>query len=149
MAPEASSFACSSGPGGYYSPYRSVNCRFLYCALHNLPWTVFRGHARTSTYLGDTARTLANIIDNFRSGETYNIGGNKMHNIEELSDVVLKVTGADPNLVRYAESEILTTKLKLVDVSKAIRDLGHQNSYSLEDGTRLTADWMREVYKLG
>ena len=47
------------GPGEYYSPYRSVNCRFLYCALMGLPYTVFRGHYRTSTYLADTVRTLA------------------------------------------------------------------------------------------
>ena len=137
------------GPGEYYSPYRSVNCRFLYCALHGLPWTVFRGHSRTSTYLADTVRTLANISENFRAGETYNIGGNHMHSIEELSDVILKVTGADTSLVRYKESEILTTKVKKVDVSKSIRDLGHQNSVSLEEGIRLTCEWMRDAYKVG
>ena len=136
------------GPGEYYSPYRSVNARFLFCALHGLPWTVFRGHARTSTYLADTVRTLGNIADNFRPGETYNIGGDALHSIEDLSDTVLRLTGADPGLVRYEESEILTTRIKRVDVSKSIRDLGHTNSYSLEDGMRLTADWMRKVYEL-
>ena len=136
------------GPGEFYSPYRSVNCRFLYCALHGLPWTVFRGHSRTSTYLADTVRTLANITNNFRAGETYNIGGNDLHTIEELSDVVLKVTGANRSLVHYAESEILTTKLKQVDTSKSVRDLDHKNSFSLEDGMRLTAEWMRDVYRL-
>jgi dTDP-glucose 4,6-dehydratase len=136
------------GPGEYYSPYRSVNCRFLYCGLHGLPWTVFRGHSRTSTYLADTIRTVANITNNFRAGETYNVGGNDLHTIEELSDVVLKVTGADPRLVHHQETEILTTKLKRVDTSKSIRDLDHKNSYSLEDGMRLTADWMRSVYRL-
>ncbi|MBI1760337.1 MAG: NAD(P)-dependent oxidoreductase [Acidobacteria bacterium] len=136
------------GPGEYYSPYRSVNCRFLYCALHGLPWTVYRGHARTSTYLADTVRTLANIVDNFKPGETYNIGGNQLHSIEELSDVILKVTGADAGLVRYKEAEILTTTKKLVDTSKSVRDLGHQNSYSLEAGMQITADWMRAAYKL-
>jgi dTDP-glucose 4,6-dehydratase len=136
------------GPGEYYSPYRSVNCRFLYCALHNLPWTVFRGHSRTSTYLADTVRTLANIADNFKPGETYNIGGNQLHSIEELSDVILKITGANPSLVQYQESEALTTKLKKVDTTKSVRDLNHRNSYSLEDGMRLTADWMRHVYKI-
>ncbi|MBC8233439.1 NAD(P)-dependent oxidoreductase [bacterium] len=135
------------GPGEYYSPYRSVNCRFLYCALMGIPWVVFRGHYRTSTYLADTVRTLANIIDNFKPGETYNIGGDGLHSIEELSDTVLKVTGADPGLVQYRESEILTTKIKRVDVSKAIRDLDHRNSYSLEEGICLTAEWMRQVYK--
>jgi dTDP-glucose 4,6-dehydratase len=136
------------GPGEYYSPYRSVNCRFLYCALMGIPWVVYRGHYRTSTYLADTVRTLANIIDNFKPGETYNIGGNELHSIEQLSDIVLKVTGADPGLVEYRDSEILTTKVKRVDISKSIRDLDHKNSYSLEEGLRLTAEWMRKVYKL-
>ncbi|MGQ9896262.1 MAG: NAD-dependent epimerase/dehydratase family protein [Acidobacteriota bacterium] len=136
------------GPGEYYSPYRSVNCRFLYCALHGLPWTVYRGHARTSTFLADTVRTVANLVGNFKPGETYNIGGDQLHTIEELSDLVLRVTGASPALVRYADAEPLTTKTKLVDISKAIRDLDHRNTYSLEDGLRLTADWMRQVYQL-
>ncbi|WP_058866434.1 NAD(P)-dependent oxidoreductase [Chloracidobacterium thermophilum] len=136
------------GPGEHYSPYRSVNCRFLYCALHGLPWTVYRGHARTSTFLADTIRTVANLVEHFKPGETYNIGGDQLHTIEELSDLVLKVTGASPTLVRYADAEPLTTKVKLVDTSKAVRDLGHRSTYSLEEGLRLTADWMRQVYKL-
>ena len=136
------------GPGEYYSPYRSVNCRFLYCALNGLPWTVFRGHSRTSTYLADTVRTLANILNNFKPGETYNVGGSCQHTIEELSNMILKVTGADPSLVVYRDSEMLTTHHKRVDVSKALRDLAHQDTYSLEDGLRITAEWMRRVYNL-
>jgi dTDP-glucose 4,6-dehydratase len=136
------------GPGEYYSPYRSVNCRFLYCALNELPWTVFRGHSRTSTYLADTVRTLANIVDNFKPGETYNIGGNCQHTIEELSNVILKVTGADRSLVVYRDSEILTTHHKRVDVSKAVHDLAHQDTYNLEDGMRLTAEWMCRLYNI-
>ena len=135
------------GPGEYYSPYRSVNCRFLYCALSGLPWTVYRGHWRTSTYLEDTVNSLANIIDNFKAGETYNIGGSHSHSIEELSDIVLQVTGADSRLVQYSDAEILTTKQKRVDVSKAINDLAHKDTYSLKEGMYLTAEWMRQVYR--
>jgi dTDP-glucose 4,6-dehydratase len=136
------------GPGEYYSPYRSVNCRFLYCALNNLPFTVFRGHYRTSTYLADTVSTLANISENFKSGETYNIGGVDHHSIEELAAAVLEVTGAASSLVDYKDSEILTTKIKRVDISKSVRDLGHSNSYGLIAGMKLTADWMRQAYNL-
>jgi dTDP-glucose 4,6-dehydratase len=136
------------GPGEYYSPYRSVNCRFLYCALHRLTFTVFRNHYRTSTYLADTVRTLANISENFKPGETYNIGGVHHHSIEELAQTVIAVTGADQSLVEFKDSEILTTKIKRVDISKSVRDLDHKNSYGLEDGIRLTADWMRAVYKV-
>jgi dTDP-glucose 4,6-dehydratase len=93
-------------------------------------------------------RTAANICERFKPGETYNIGGVNHHSIEELSDVVLKVTGADPSIVEYRDSEILTTKIKRVDTTKAQTDLGHKNSYSLEDGMRITTDWMRDVYNL-
>jgi dTDP-glucose 4,6-dehydratase len=134
------------GPGEHYSPYRSVNCRFLYCALRGIPWTVNRGHQRTSTYLTDAVRTLANITHKFKPGETYNVGGGRMHSIEELSDVVVAVTGADPGLARYARAERLTTARKAVDTSRAVRDLGHENKTSLEEGMRLTAEWMRRAY---
>jgi dTDP-glucose 4,6-dehydratase len=93
-------------------------------------------------------RTVANITENFRAGETYNIGGTDLHTIEELSEVVLDVTGADARLVHFQDSEILTTKLKRVDTSKSVRDLDHKNSYSLRDGMKLTSDWMRRVYRL-
>jgi dTDP-glucose 4,6-dehydratase len=85
-------------------------------------------------------------VDNFKAGETYNIGGGYYHSIEELSDIILKVTGANPELVTYRDAEILTTRNKKVDVSKSMRDLDHKNTYSLEEGVRLTAEWMRSVY---
>lgn len=136
------------GPGERYSPYRSVNSRFLYCALTGIPWTVYRGHERTSTYLADTVRTLANIADRFRPGESYNIGGEDLHTIEELSDIVLEITGADPSLVRFCDSEPLTTMKKRVDISKAVRDLDHQSRCGLAEGMRLTAEWLRRTYGL-
>ncbi|HQA69152.1 MAG TPA: NAD(P)-dependent oxidoreductase, partial [Aggregatilineales bacterium] len=63
------------GPGEYYSEYRSVICRFIYHALHDLPYTVYLDHHRSSTYIDDTVRTLANISENFKPGEVYNIAG--------------------------------------------------------------------------
>jgi dTDP-glucose 4,6-dehydratase len=97
--------------------------------------------------LPDTVHTVANIIDNFKPGETYNIAGGHYHTIEELSELVLKVTGASPALVRCEDSEAMTTRHKLVDVSKAIRDLCHKDTYTLEQGLQITADWMRNIYK--
>jgi dTDP-glucose 4,6-dehydratase len=135
------------GPGEYYSPYRSVNCRFIYCALSGIPWLVFRGYTRTSTFLADSVRTLGNIVTNFKPGETYNIGGDQYHTVEEFSNLVLKVTGANPSLVEYRDAEVLTTRHKKVDISKAIRDLDHKTSVTLEDGIRQTVEWMRTVYK--
>lgn len=135
------------GPGEWYHPYRSVNAKFCYHALHGLPVTVYKGHYRTSTYLEDTCRTLSNIVDNFKPGEVYNIGGSEYHDIETLVKIIWDYTGADPKLIKYADSEVLTTKTKKVDTSKAVEDLNHKLSISLEDGVKKTIDWMKEYYK--
>lgn len=134
------------GPGEWYHPYRSVNCKFCYHALHGMPVTVYKGHTRTSTYLEDTCNTLANIVDNFKPGEVYNIGGREHHDIETLVKSVWKHAGADESLITYKESEILTTKDKKVDVSKSEKDLNHKNTIGLEEGVKRTIEWMREYY---
>ena len=61
-------------------------------------------------------------------------------------DAIIKHTGADKDLVTYADSEILTTKDKKVNVDKAIRDLNHSNSIDLDEGVRRTIKWMKEYY---
>ncbi|MEQ1500202.1 MAG: NAD(P)-dependent oxidoreductase [Parcubacteria group bacterium] len=134
------------GPGEWYHPYRSVNSKFCYHALHGLPITVYKGHYRTSTYLEDTCRTLSNIADKFKPGEVYNIGGSEYHDIETLAKIIWDYAGADKKLIEYKDSEVLTTKSKKVDTSKAIKDLDHELTISLEDGVKKTIDWMREYY---
>jgi len=135
------------GDGEWYHPFRSVNCTFTYKLLHGLPIVVYRGHTRTSTYIYDCVNTLANISDNFINGEVYNIASNTLHTIEDLAELILKYTDADKNLVTYADSEVLTTKDKKVNVDKAIRDLNHSNSIDLDEGVRRTIKWMKEYYE--
>lgn len=135
------------GPGEPYSPYRSVICLFCYRALHDIPYTVYRGYRRTSTYIDDMARTLANIESRFAAGEVYNIGGDDYHSIEEASSIVLRLAGKrEQDLVTYRDAEILTTRLKQVDCSKARRDLDHRVTVGLEEGIGRTLDWMRSTY---
>lgn len=134
------------GPGEYYSPYRSAICRFIYCALHDLPYTVYRGHHRTSTYVIDTVRTLANIAEHFKSGEVYNIGGEEYYDIREASDMILSYLDKDDRIVRYEEGEPFTTKDKKIDLTKTKRDLDHRPEVSLGEGIPKTVEWMKEVY---
>jgi dTDP-glucose 4,6-dehydratase len=136
------------GPGEWFHPFRSVNCLFTYNLLHGKPITVFNGHSRTSTYIYDSVRTLANILDNFISGETYNIASNQTHTIEDLASLLINYTKADSSLVEYTDhGEVLTTKHKHVDVSKAVAALDHRNTVSLEEGVRATVEWMRDYYR--
>lgn len=139
------------GPGEYYSPYRSVICLFCYRLLHDIPVTLYSGYRRTSTFILDTARALASIADNFVPGEVYNIGGEDFHTIEEAADIVLKHLGKQArrdSLLKIKGDEMLTTRDKKTDCSKAKRDLGLKATVSLDEGIRQTLEWMKEVYKV-
>lgn len=137
------------GPGEYYSEYRSANCIFIYRALHNLPYTVYTKHKRTSSYIEDTVRTLANTMDNFKSGEIYNIAGSELHTMKQVSDLVLEYLDKDDNLVEYRDIEPATTLEKRVDISKAVHDLKHQSAVTLREGIARTIEWQKKVYSCG
>jgi dTDP-glucose 4,6-dehydratase len=137
------------GPGEYYSEYRSAICLFIYRALHNLPFTIYTAHKRTSSYIDDTVRTLANIVDNFKPGEVYNIAGTGLHTMKEASDIILEYLGKDDRLVEYKDKQDITTMVKKVDGSKAERDLKHKSTVSLKDGIARTIEWQKGVYGCG
>lgn len=134
------------GPGEYYSNYRSAICIFIYKALHNLPYRVYLKHKRTSSYIDDTVRTLANIVNNFKPGNVYNIAGSELHEMKTASDIILDYLGLDDHLVDYLEVEDATTLDKMVDASKSEKDLGHKNTMNLKDGIINTIEWQRGVY---
>ena len=134
------------GPGEPYSSYRSVICRFVYSALHDMPYTVYNGHTRTSTYITDMVATLANIAERFKAGEVYNIAGESYHDIKTVSDLILKATGKSEKLVTYSAGEPFTTAHKKVDGSKAVRDLAHKPKVGLEEGIPETVKWMKKFY---
>jgi len=137
------------GPGEFYHPYRSVNCKFCYHALHGIPVTVYKGYLRSSTYIDDCIRTIANIADNFISGRIYNIGSSQLHDIETLTNLIWDYTGADRNLITYKDSEILTTKVKKVDNKLSIKELNHKETVTLDQGVYYTINWMKEYYREG
>jgi dTDP-glucose 4,6-dehydratase len=134
------------GPGEPYSEYRSVICKFIYHALHDLPYTVYLDHHRSSTFIDDTVRTLANIAQHFHPGEVYNIAGDEYHDIKSLSDMILGYLGKDAHLVEYVKFEAHNTRDKRSDNAKAKRDLGHRCTVSLEEGIPRTIEWQKKVY---
>lgn len=131
------------GPGEYYHPYRSVNCKFCYHALNNLPITVYTGHYRTSTFIYDAVSAIANISDNFIPGRVYNIGSDQYHDIETLANIIWDYTGADKSLITYKNSEVLTTKTKTPDIRLSVEELGYKSTITLENGVKQTIDWMK------
>lgn len=136
------------GPHEYYSRYRGVIPIFVYSVLRGDKFIVHRGHKRIFDYVEDTCRTFTNIVDNFIPGEVYNVGGKEEWGIgiEELADIVLETTGASPRLAEYKGEEGFTTRVKIVDFSKARRDLKHDPQIDIHEGIRRYVAWARRVY---
>jgi len=136
------------GPHEHYSPYRSVIPNFIYKALKGEPYTVYQGHKRIFDYVEDTCRTFANIVDNFKPGEVYNVGSKEEweHDIKYVSDLILKYLGKDDSKVIYKKAEPFTTMVKHMDYSKSKRDLNHDPKVPLEEGIPRTIEWMKREY---
>lgn len=138
------------GPKEHYTPYRGFIPKFIYHALFNKPYTVYKGHKRIIDYVGDTARTFANIVDNFKPGEAYNVGGKQEweRDIKEYSDMILEAVGIDDSLVIYHDAEPFTTQVKTIDFAKSINDLGHDPHITPEEGIKKTVEWMKWYYRI-
>ena len=138
------------GPEEHYTPYRGFIPKFIYSALYGKPYTVYKGHKRIIDYVGDTARTFANIVDNFKPGEAYNIGGKQEWEMEikDYSDLVLDAVGVDDSQVTYEEAEPFTTHVKTIDFSKSIRDLKHDPQVPPAEGIKRTVEWMKWYYRI-
>jgi dTDP-glucose 4,6-dehydratase len=137
------------GPGEPYSDYRSVICKFIYSALHDLPYTVYLNHHRTSSFIDDTCRTLAAICERFKPGAVYNIAGSTYHDIKSVSDMILEMCGKTDRLVTYEDIERHNTLNKRTDAARAREDLGHRETVSLEEGLARTIAWQRSYYRVG
>jgi len=134
------------GPGEHYTPYRGWIPKFIYKALRDEPYTVYLGHKRTLEYVEDICRALANIIDNFKPGEVYNLGGDQQYEVKYVSDLILRLLGKDDSKVTYKEAEPFTTRVKTPDSSKAKRDLGFKLTVPVEEGMRRTVEWFKRMY---
>ncbi len=134
------------GPGEHFSDYRSVVCRFVYCALNDMPYTVHRGHTRTHTYIEDSATWISRICDNFKPGQVYNIAGTERTDIETISNEILHAIGKNDSKVTYKDAEPMTTIDKVVDASRQLADLGELEETPFHVGIERTVKWMRDTY---
>lgn len=134
------------GPGDKYTPYRGWIPKFIYSAIEGVPYTVYLGHKRTLEYVGDICSAFANIIENFKDGEVYNLGDGEQYSIKYVSDLILKCVGKDDSLVSYEQGEPFTTKIKTPNSSKAKKDLGFKLTIPIEEGIQKTVNWYKKFY---
>ena len=135
------------GPGEPYSEYRSVICKFIYSALHDLPYTVFLNHHRTSSYIDDTcARWRRSASASGRAPSTTS-PATTYHDIKTVSDMILRACGKTDRLVTLPGLRARTTRATSdIDATRARDELGHRETVALEEGIARTIAWQRSYY---
>jgi dTDP-glucose 4,6-dehydratase len=141
-------FFNSYGPGEEYHDYRSVVALFCYRALTGQPFKVYEGYSRTFMFIDDFIPTLATASISGKGGQIYNIGGVDYRSVEELAEIVIEQSGADPGLIERVGQDEHNVVSKKPDITKAQTDLAHCPVIALEEGVPATIDWMRARYRI-
>lgn len=134
------------GPGEHYHAYRSVVCLFVYRALHDLPYTVYKNYFRVFQYVDDLVASLANAAERFSPGETINLAGTEYCSVEDLAALIREYVPESKSVVTLLPEDQHNVTCKKPDIAKAIALLGHNPGVSLKEGVRTTVDWMRREY---
>ncbi|MBN4056904.1 NAD(P)-dependent oxidoreductase [bacterium AH-315-J21] len=137
------------GPGEHYHRYRSVVCLFVYRGLMGIPYDVFEGYHRVFMYIDDFIPTLANACERFAPGRVFNIGGSEYRSVKDLSEIIIKYTGADPALVNYMSEDKHNVVNKRPSIALAQEHFDHELNVTLEEGVPRTIEWMMKEYGLG
>ena len=139
------------GPNLDPKGYGSVIAKFVTQALRGDPLTVYDDGKQTRcfTYVADTVEgTLRAATDREAIGQVFNIGSNQETNVNELAQLIRRLTGSRSEIVHVPSGSAYgpcfeETRRRVPDVTRAREILGFEPRTSLEEGLRRTIDWFR------
>jgi dTDP-glucose 4,6-dehydratase len=100
-------------------------------------------YMRDWIYVSDTVRAIDLILHKGSGGEIYNVGGGNIRTNIEITEMILKHTGASKDLMVFVEDRPGHDQRYALDSNK-IKALGFRQEYSFDDAMRLTIDWYRD-----
>jgi nucleoside-diphosphate-sugar epimerase len=117
--------------------------RFIRAALTGQPITLFGDGEQTRdfTFVADAVAATMAAGARGRPGGIYNIGGGSRVTINQVLDMIGRLTGR-PLDVRRQPSEKGDMRDTFADSSRAQAELGFAPSHSLEDGLRAECEWL-------
>lgn len=109
---------------------------------------------RDFNYIADTVHGFIRVAESPASiGEVINIGSGREISIERVARMIMQEVGRDLPIIREEERirpDTSEVNRLLADISKARRLLNWQPRYTLEEGLRMTVEWIHghlEYYK--
>jgi len=116
--------------------------RFLRAALNNDPVTVYGDGEQTRdfTFVGDATRATLAAGSQGRPGEVYNIGGGSRVTVNQVMNLIGRVSGKSL-VVHRAPEQKGDMRHTYADTARARQELGFEPSVTLEEGVRHQYRW--------
>jgi nucleoside-diphosphate-sugar epimerase len=129
------------------SPYSGVLSIFMRCILENSAPTLHGdgNQTRDFTYVEDVVGLLikASKAGDVAFGNVYNAGNGTRYTLNEVWNTLCDITGVKIQ-PQYGPSRAGDVRDSQADTTAAVRDLGHEPRFTLEEGLRRTFDWYRK-----
>ena len=133
---------CSNNYGPYQFPEKVIPL-FVTNALEDRPLPMYAStqNKREWLHVVDHCRAIELVLERGREGETYNVGSGVEASIEEIADLVLRLTGKPESLKTIVADRPGHDRRYLLDSSKIRRELGWTHEIEFERGLAETAEW--------
>ena len=132
------------------SPYSGVLSIFMRCILEGTSPTMHGDGEQTRdfTYVDDVAGLMwkAAHAGHHAVGKTYNAGNGNRYSLNLVWDTLQQLTGVSIP-ARYGSPREGDVRDSQADTTAAVRDLGHEPQFTLEEGLRRTFDWYRADFE--
>jgi len=138
---------CSNNFGPFQNKEKYIPT-IIYQALQEKKIPVYGDglQIRDWLFVEDHCRAIANIIENGKSGEVYNIGGgNEKTNIEVVKQV-LAIMGKPESLIDYVTDRVGHDRRYAIDSSKLQSELGWIQQHTFQESLEETVKWYIEKF---
>lgn len=125
--------------------YRNVVGIFMNQILQNKPMSVFGDgeQSRAFSYIADVAPVIAqsiNVPDAYN--QIFNVGADQHYSVNQLAQSVAVAMGVEPNIAHLpARNEVINA---YSSHEKVARVFGEKKIYSLSEGLKRMADWVKQ-----
>jgi len=133
-----------------YGPRMRINDgrvvpNFLYQALNNKPLTVYGKGSQTRSfcYVDDLIEGIFRLM-NIASAEPLNLGNPKEFTIFRFARMIIKLTGAKSKII-FKPLPQDDPRQRRPDITRAKKLLNWRPGIELEEGLRLTIEWLRKM----
>lgn len=138
------------GPRMRMDSYCNVMYAFFKRLIENEPPVIFGDGLQTRdfTHVSDTSKGVVDAVFNDDLvGHVVHIASGKETPIIEIAKSSNRIFGRDPDDIVFEKPRIGEVRRHLADISRARRLFNYDPQIDIEEGLRMTFEWLRQNYK--